>query len=96
MSTRRLKEKLHKRNPYCYWCKKPTVLAPSPSNGRHFPNEATIDHLISRWHSERFQKGSEIVLACYECNYNRNLQEQEKIPLEMRQARSAGELIYLS
>lgn len=64
--------KLHEDDPNCFWCGKRTRLYPeSPCD----PDTATIDHLYSRRHPERYERGQyghPVVLACRKCNQLRN------------------------
>lgn len=79
MSNRNLKLELYNRNPHCHWCGRLTKLI-CESNLRHVdPLMATIDHIVSRYHVHRWIKkkgrGRRKVLACYECNHKRSVQE---------------------
>jgi 5-methylcytosine-specific restriction endonuclease McrA len=78
MSNRALKIQLWKENPNCYYCGKPTILTNLPK-ARLPLNAATIEHLISRYHAHRWVKKKKgqrrKVLACYECNHRRSVQE---------------------
>ena len=53
-------------------------------------NEATIDHLDSRYSSERGKHYGEFrrVAACLECNGKRAKVEQSNIPIEERRVRA--------
>jgi hypothetical protein len=80
MSNRSLKLKLYEENPFCYWCKEPVILTnESNLHGHPNPKMATIDHVVSRFYPHRWlkrKKGQKRkVLACYECNHNRCVQE---------------------
>jgi hypothetical protein len=79
MSNRNLKIELYKRDPRCHWCRRITKLICEP-NLRHVdPLMATIDHIVSRYHVHRWIKKTgkkrRKVLACYECNHRRSVQE---------------------
>lgn len=93
MRNRKLKLKLHKIDPRCYWCKKETVLPPKPNNSP-FPSLATIDHIYSRFDIRRFveKKPGEIrrVLACYECNQKRAREEEARLTREEITLRGQG------
>ena len=80
MSNRSLKVELYKKDPRCHWCKRVTKLICEPAmKGKPDPLMATIDHIVSRYHVHRWvrkRKGQRRqVLACYECNHNRAVQE---------------------
>lgn len=68
----------------CFWCgASMTLPAYPPLRHRRPPaNEATIDHLDSRWSPERGRHNGESrhVLACWDCNGRRNTAEQASIP----------------
>ena len=85
MSNRQFKEKLWQSNPRCHWCHRKTKLLNIPEiQGPADPLMATIDHVISRLSLDRFikAKNGEVrkVLACYECNFNRAVEETKKLP----------------
>jgi len=80
MSNRSLKLDLWQADPRCHWCKRPTHLTNiSRIEGRADPLMATIDHVVSRHYLHRWVKKKEgqkrKVLACYECNHKRSVQE---------------------
>lgn len=80
MSNKTLKLELYRENPRCYWCKRVTKLICEPYlKGHPDPLMATIDHMVSRYHPHRWVKKKKNhrrkVLACYECNHNRSVQE---------------------
>jgi 5-methylcytosine-specific restriction endonuclease McrA len=62
---------LHEANPFCHWCNTYTEMhAPDKS-----PNKATLDHLKPRREcvsQEQYEADSNHVLACYECNVDRD------------------------
>lgn len=61
------------RTSRCYWCDCPTILTaaiPLP------PNAATRDHIISRNNPRSRGHRAFPVLACHECNSQRNIDEQ--------------------
>jgi hypothetical protein len=72
------RERLHARDPHCYWCGRLTrVIAPCTS-----PDLATLEHLRSRFNPRRVNMDGTpashgiIVLACYQCNNERGQIEQ--------------------
>src|SRR5260370_34398570 len=71
LSYRNLRLRLFDKDPKCYWCKRQTLLT-----NRRGPEQATIDHLFSRIDKRRETDQSK-VLACYNCNHTRALQELE-------------------
>jgi len=80
MSNRTLKLELHKKDPRCHWCKRITKLICQPFiRGHADPLMATIDHVVSRYNPHRWVKKKKNhrrkVLACYECNHSRSVQE---------------------
>lgn len=79
---RNLKLRLHEEDPRCHWCKKVTTLTNLPAiKGNADPLMATIDHLVSRYHPERWvTRETTKVLACYECNAKRAKDETASLP----------------
>ena len=80
MSNRTLKLELYKKDPRCHWCKRITKLICQPFiRGHADPLMATIDHVVSRYNPHRWVKKKKNhrrkVLACYECNHSRSVQE---------------------
>ena len=80
MSNRSLKLELWQADPRCHWCHRVTVLTDIKRiEGRADPLMATIDHVVSRVYLARWKskkKGQKRkVLACYECNHKRSVQE---------------------
>lgn len=80
MSNRSLKLELWQANPRCHWCRRVTILTDIKCiEGRAIPLMATIDHVVSRIYPHRWVKKKEgqqrKVLACYECNHKRSVQE---------------------
>lgn len=77
---RELKLKLHAADCHCHWCGKPTFIR-NIKNGIIPNDEATIDHIISRFSIFRWVQtgGSRKVLSCYECNYTRSLKEHKQL-----------------
>ena len=93
MSMRTLKQrriKLWKQDPHCHWCGTLTILPPADAkpHRKNYPlNEATIDHLRSRWHPNRrepIRQGEQrLVLSCRKCNIDRAKQEEKEQGLEV-------------
>jgi len=80
MSNHSLKVRLFAEDPRCHWCKQVTKLICEKSLvGNADPLMATIDHVVSRYHLHRWVKRKHgqkrKVLACYQCNQNRSIQE---------------------
>lgn len=92
MSNRDIKLKLYQADPQCHWCKRVTVLTNDPEiRGEPDPLMATIDHLVSRYHPERWvRRDMTKVLACYECNARRAREETEALSREELVRRSQG------
>ena len=94
-SNREQKLRLHAKDPKCHWCKRTTILTNVPEiKGKPDPLMATIDHLISRYHPERWVKKGEQeprrVLACFECNQKRQIDETNQLPAHIRVAVGRG------
>ncbi len=96
MSHRKNKEKLWHENPHCHWCGVLTVLdcrrewrkPASPPE-----NLATLDHLFSRYHIERWKRFNgqrKRVLSCLKCNHERARQEDLSMSREELIKRSYG------
>lgn len=80
MSNRTLKLELWQQDPRCHWCKRVTKLTNLATlRGHPDPLMATIDHVVSRYHPHRWVKKKKNhqrkVLACYQCNHSRSVQE---------------------
>lgn len=92
MSNREVKEKLYQTDPRCYWCRRVTKLTNIPAiQGSPDPLMATIDHLVSRYHPQRWVKRAVTkVLACYECNARRAKEETLALPRAELLRRSQG------
>lgn len=74
------------KDPHCFWCERLTVLPPN-GGGALFPHHATLDHILSRnvrLPGEQFNCGENTVLACHQCNNERNREELDSIPVEER------------
>lgn len=72
---RRLKVLLHVKDKRCHWCGIETVLY-APENGILSDRDATLDHVVSCNYRKKGEP-TEIVLACYKCNNDRNKAEQK-------------------
>ena len=90
----RRRRNLWRRDPHCFWCGVLTVLVwecpkvPRGDPRRRPPdNLATVDHLRPRTHPLRLEPnptGAErTVLACNKCNWLRNKQDYETLPVEV-------------
>jgi len=81
---RKRREKLMRKDPHCYWCKKELTLYPDyRSEGFKFmPDDyPTIDHLTSRFMGPRENgdgKTQAVVITCPQCNNARNVVETQK------------------
>lgn len=74
----RLRVRLHRSDPRCFWCGRKTELDAAHAD----PVLATVDHLYSRLHPQRVGKHSRYenvlhVLACYQCNHERGTRENQ-------------------
>ena len=92
MSNRKLKLRMWRNDDRCHWCKRPTKLLNIPEiSGRADPLMATVDHLVSRYSTHRWVKREKTkVLACYECNKKREVQETASLSKEEMRKRSKG------
>lgn len=66
----------------CHYCKCQMAIVTGPNRGRGSPNLATFEHLIDAWSSEtgkKVQSLSAIVMACSQCNNDRNVYRQQQI-----------------
>lgn len=83
---KRLRHRLHAKDPRCHWCKQVTVLIEAGPRHKHFPdNAATVDHLFSRWHPDRQRPNDgrkRYVLACRKCNNERGAAEERAAGIE--------------
>lgn len=69
-------------DPFCYWCHKLTIYRVDVRDGRLAENDATVDHVESKY--VRGSRSTKTVLACYQCNNERNVKEVVGLPLEER------------
>jgi hypothetical protein len=95
MSNREFKLKLWQNDPRCYWCHRKTKLLNIPEiKGPADPLSATVDHLKSRLFLDRFVKPKNgeptKVLACYECNSRRSMEETKLLTREELVKRGHG------
>lgn len=78
------RDRWFKKHPYCYWCG--VKLVQGNSGGGFQPdNEATIDHLRSRFDPTRRSEVYGVrrrVLACHKCNWGRGESERKQLPSE--------------
>lgn len=66
------------QDPACHWCLIKTHLSKNRTPKGGCPDFwATLDHLVSKKNGNG-QKGDEVVLACYFCNFQRNNAEQKE------------------
>ena len=87
----RIRKRLFRENPRCYWCGVETLLVGDGYIKRPNPRMATVDHLYSRYDLRRYVKGEQKrVLACFHCNNTRSRQETRLISREEIQRRSKG------
>lgn len=78
-NNRRLKFELMKVHPFCYWCSTPVKVYDNIPIGQTHPfDEATIDHMKSRFFRKRGEKVPK-VLACSKCNNKRAVQEEKEL-----------------
>lgn len=68
----------------CHWCKKTMKMNPDGTS-KPSPQWATIDHLHPRGDTERGKHPGKYthVLACWKCNFDRNIAFQKAQPLEV-------------
>ncbi len=66
---RRRKLKLHAINPFCHWCGVETRITHNP-NGQ-IDQQATIDHVVSKYFAGYSDTKENTVLACRRCNVER-------------------------
>ena len=95
MSNRALKLKLFQEDDRCHWCKRHIHLTNiSRIEGTADPLMATIDHVVSKLYLHRWKqkkKGQKRkVLACYECNHKRSVQETLSLSRAETLKRSKG------
>ena len=92
MSNRQFKLKLWQTDPRCHWCRRTTKLLNIPEiQGEADPLMATIDHLVSRYHPQRWvHRDQTKVLSCYECNSKRAIEETKKLSREELVHRGQG------
>lgn len=91
MSSKKVRVNLWRRNPHCYWCQRLTRLYKGQDFGGQPPpgDQATIDHIYSKNREKKREEARLktvelkanhwVVLACHECNRNRNIIETKAI-----------------
>ena len=84
--------KLWQQDSRCHWCRRETKLINvAEIKGPADPLMATIDHLVSRYHPERWIKRDKTkVLSCYECNEKRARAETKSLTKEELVKRGQG------
>jgi len=101
MNSRRKRRRLFelwRKDPRCHWCNCSTVLIfRSPEHCKGLKkieareDEATFDHLHSRFDDKRGQNNDGVaksVLACWKCNFNRGKHEESKRSIDELHKRS--------
>lgn len=80
------RDRLYKEHPYCHWCGRRLT---DKMNGKKFPkNFRTVDHVKSKLSGDRWRTGGQTVLACHECNQDRNRLEQKNLGIHKLRLRS--------
>ncbi len=86
-STKKQREKFHRKNPFCKFCGRLTYLENKYEGTDSF---ATVEHINHKWSLERLSphKPNELrrFLCCMRCNQNRAQIAELKIPIEVRRA----------
>jgi len=84
---------LHKRDPDCHWCRKPTVLMRVHTK-ETVRNRATLDHLDDRFEPRRgrYKQQERTVLACWDCNHKRGQRRQAECIALQRVKSQAGHI----
>lgn len=99
---KRRRRNLFAVDPYCWYCGCEVREYKLPHGGRQQPDQATVEHLVSKRHPMRgSQHGLLKVLACYDCNVSRGhwtgrlLQEDQRAWQEQYEAwkPTIGELV---
>lgn len=94
---KRMRIAFWKANPRCYYCNELTILPTDipdlldlQAQGITPDNMATIEHIYTRYDTERFEENGEkkCVLACYKCNHDKEQERASLIPKEELQKRS--------
>lgn len=83
----RTRERLWKKNPHCHWCGVLTIDYRDRKH-HHYGNEATLDHMYSRYSPLRGKRTYVNVLACYKCNNQRCQKEQRELDRSVLWAKS--------
>jgi hypothetical protein len=76
---RKRKLNLWNKDPHCYWCGKLTILHTHKQRKRNPPNMATVDHIFTRNDPRRGKIKGRTVLACNQCNNERNRREERQL-----------------
>lgn len=92
---RRKKERLLRlwlKDPKCHWCGRTTLYCLPLKGFGSLPEQATTEHLNSRLSGKRScnndNREKRIVLACYECNHKRGMEEVKKLYKNIHEERS--------
>ena len=73
---RRRRKRLFRDDPHCSYCGVELVEAPN------VPNEATIEHTVSRLHPLRGKIHGRRLLVCRQCNNEHNVSEERAMSTE--------------
>jgi|2_EtaG_2_1085320.scaffolds.fasta_scaffold12574_5 hypothetical protein len=93
-SKKRRRLNLWDTDPSCYWCGIETVMPPDgiSSRGDIPDNEATIDHLRTKFDSTRLDPNhsneERTVLSCRKCNWERGRESEKEAGIEELRRRS--------
>lgn len=91
-SNRKLRIKLHEKDPMCYYCGKYTVLSTHKKHAKEVPNLATLEHLRTRFDANRsepnYTNERRIVLACKKCNQEKAREKELEVGIEELRRRS--------
>lgn len=89
---KRRRRNLFAADPYCWYCGCAVYEYRLPHGGPQAPDQATVEHLISKRHPMRGEHhGLRKVLACYECNVSRGHWTGRLLAEDQRQWREADE-----
>jgi len=83
-SVKKRRKNLMRVNPHCYWCGVEVV--DGLRKGGTIPdNFATVDHLFDRvFDIHRRWNPFSLVLSCYRCNFQRNVDRVNSVPFWLR------------
>ena len=80
------------QNGRCHFCGVQTVF-PDKGNGKQTPkpNWATLEHLDDRYSPNRGKYPGDYrrVMACWQCNHDRNVERQKSIPIDELRRRAS-------